>query len=317
MNHGSGPFVVPHPFATEGDCILRSSQGDAFLVFKIVLSLASPVFRDMFHLPQPEDRNNDLPVITVAENSTTLLGLLRSIYPPSDADLDIGDIALIRGVYTAHVKYDIPVSKMDATIDRMFAPIPNGLLSNRGIELYALAWRLELKERIPLAAKYTHQTDIFDVGIAAALVEEAGSLEALLALMKLRSRREAALVKLIETLRVNEELCSVHGGHTGAFRHDYPEDMEFDPESAVEYDRTTAYYRDHLLCRARLALAHPDARTLDIRDALGLLDHKDGGPWGYDHEPCGPKKCFHGLDHEKAAQAQYLIKWFPEDISRW
>ncbi|THH12094.1 hypothetical protein EW145_g220 [Phellinidium pouzarii] len=95
------PISAAYPFddvslPAEG-ATLKSSDGVQFKVYKNILALASPFFRDMFSLPQPESNNQrskspdsavelstsepSLPVIDVTENKSTLDILLRMLYP--------------------------------------------------------------------------------------------------------------------------------------------------------------------------------------------------------------------------------------------
>ncbi|KAI6149875.1 hypothetical protein BKA82DRAFT_390182 [Pisolithus tinctorius] len=69
--------------------ILRSSNGVDFRVFKLFLTLASPLFETLFDLPQPSEGTNTdmeirdgLPVIPVSEDSKTRFTppLLLSLY---------------------------------------------------------------------------------------------------------------------------------------------------------------------------------------------------------------------------------------------
>ena len=74
-----------------------SSKRD-FRVHKLVLSLASPVFKDMFSLPQPTSDNSrgsrvaELEIVEVMDPTNALEAVLRMIYPfapPSfDGNLD-------------------------------------------------------------------------------------------------------------------------------------------------------------------------------------------------------------------------------------
>ncbi|THH21765.1 hypothetical protein EUX98_g8286 [Antrodiella citrinella] len=74
--------VVESPFASgdEGDVVLRTSDGKSFHVFKNILSLVSPVFRDMFGLVQLGDVQQ-LPVVDIPEDSYVINCLLRICYP--------------------------------------------------------------------------------------------------------------------------------------------------------------------------------------------------------------------------------------------
>jgi len=68
---------------TRADLILRSSDGVHFHVFKIILSLASPIFADMFSIPSPESRDSpdEVQVVPVSERSGALDLALRHLYP--------------------------------------------------------------------------------------------------------------------------------------------------------------------------------------------------------------------------------------------
>ncbi|KAI0255777.1 hypothetical protein BJV78DRAFT_1279018 [Lactifluus subvellereus] len=73
------------------DVILRSSDGVDFRVFKIVLSLASPIFADMFSIPSPSPPSgtsrDGLPVVTLSEDSKVLDLALRRCYPIQSPEL--------------------------------------------------------------------------------------------------------------------------------------------------------------------------------------------------------------------------------------
>jgi BTB/POZ domain len=76
------PFNDP-----QADVILRSNDGVEFRVFKIVLSLASPIFADMFSIPSPppsatsETFHDGLPVVPLSEDSKVVDLALRHCYP--------------------------------------------------------------------------------------------------------------------------------------------------------------------------------------------------------------------------------------------
>ncbi|KAJ7115323.1 hypothetical protein C8R44DRAFT_794465 [Mycena epipterygia] len=77
--------ATPAPLAPfdAGDVILRSSDGVDFRVHRVVLSLTSPVFKDMFTVPQP-DSEPDVPIITMAESEALLDLMLRFWYPGTE-----------------------------------------------------------------------------------------------------------------------------------------------------------------------------------------------------------------------------------------
>jgi len=65
------------------DLIMQSSDHVPFYVHKSILSMSSPIFRDMFSLPQPADGEfvDGLPVVRLAEEAQVLHNLLTMIYP--------------------------------------------------------------------------------------------------------------------------------------------------------------------------------------------------------------------------------------------
>ena len=70
------------------DLILQSNDKVHFRVFKIILSLASPIFNDMFSIPSPPF-HDEVQVVPVSEHSTALDVALRHIYPvrtPTEGD---------------------------------------------------------------------------------------------------------------------------------------------------------------------------------------------------------------------------------------
>ncbi|KAJ6594822.1 hypothetical protein B0H19DRAFT_1096844 [Mycena capillaripes] len=77
----SKPSKSQPPFdAVKADVILRTSDDVDFRVFKLILSLASPFFGDMFGLPQ-DPSADDVQVVTVQEDSSVMDKLLRFCYP--------------------------------------------------------------------------------------------------------------------------------------------------------------------------------------------------------------------------------------------
>ena len=80
-NLAKAPFDDPR-----ADLILRSSDGVNFHVVKIILSLASSVFADMFTLPTPQNSSDDPTTTTTttvvcSEDAETLDLALRHCYP--------------------------------------------------------------------------------------------------------------------------------------------------------------------------------------------------------------------------------------------
>ncbi|KAJ7658137.1 hypothetical protein DFH06DRAFT_1090237 [Mycena polygramma] len=100
------PLVPQPPFSEEGaDTILRTSDGVDFHVYRRVLSLASPFFRDMFSVPQPETEPN-VPVIPVAESSHLLDRALRVFYPGAEM-VEADGLDQLAQILEVVSKYDI------------------------------------------------------------------------------------------------------------------------------------------------------------------------------------------------------------------
>ncbi|KAF8635040.1 hypothetical protein AX15_000578 [Amanita polypyramis BW_CC] len=73
----------PFDSSAKADAILRSSDEVDFFVIKLLLSLTSPLFNDMFsstHIITDETRNG-LPIIRISEDSTTIHWVLLLVYP--------------------------------------------------------------------------------------------------------------------------------------------------------------------------------------------------------------------------------------------
>ena len=80
------PLMLPDRFTTEdGDVVLRVGPDDTFRVHKLVLSLVSPVFKDLFQSARPDQPDGGqegfIPVIPIADSPETVDLLLRFIYP--------------------------------------------------------------------------------------------------------------------------------------------------------------------------------------------------------------------------------------------
>jgi len=132
------------------DIILRSSDGVDFHVFKLILSLASSVFKDMFTLPQTELQSKVLsvPIILMAEGSTILKSLLLLCYPTPNPTFDSVDH--MKAVMEAARKYDMGGATSRAG-DLVMAQFP----STDSLELYALSCKFGWKQLAQTVAMQT------------------------------------------------------------------------------------------------------------------------------------------------------------------
>jgi len=152
--YAASPF--DHP---QADIILRSSDNIDFRVFKLFLSLASPVFETMFSLPQPsegvdpdEETKDGLPVVTVSEGSKTLDALLRFCYPSTLAeDPSLDGFMFATEILEAAKKYSLDAIER-IVCKALFIP---KILEVDSLSCFAVARRADLREQCVLAAKYS------------------------------------------------------------------------------------------------------------------------------------------------------------------
>ena len=148
----STAFGPPSSDDPDADIILRSSDRVDFIVYKVILSKASPVFMTMFTLPQPAtDTQPDScrPIVELAENSNVLAAFLSVMYPPtpmSPKPLSLDD--LIAALDMAR-KYDIA-----AMSDRLLMDF-GGLetLQNKALEAFCAAYSRKLAKVAKIAAE--------------------------------------------------------------------------------------------------------------------------------------------------------------------
>ena len=154
LSYAASPF--DHP---QADVILRSSDNIYFRVFKLFLSLASPVFETMFGLPQPseganqdEETKDGLPVVSVSEGSKTLDALLRFCYPSTLAeDPPLDGFMFATEILEAAKKYSLDAIER-IVCKALFIP---KILEVDSLPCFAVARRADLHEQCVLAAKYS------------------------------------------------------------------------------------------------------------------------------------------------------------------
>ncbi|KAG1734074.1 uncharacterized protein EDB91DRAFT_1251125 [Suillus paluster] len=141
------------------DLILCSTNGVNFHVFKLILWLMTTraVFKHKFTLPQSEFQEDvsSVPVIHVAESSTTLRSLLLLCYPAATPTFDNLDDA--KAVLEAAKNYD-----MQAALNRAGDLIIAQFLSDHFLDLYALSCQFGWEHHAQTAA--TRALEIKDLG---------------------------------------------------------------------------------------------------------------------------------------------------------
>lgn len=139
------------PFADEdSDIILRSSDNVDFHVHRLFLSKASPVFRDMFSLPQGMDTPlTGAPIVQMSEGQQSLDTMLRFCYPIPDPPLT--SIGAIKQALKVGQKFQI--AQIESAVQER--AISNVRTFDPPETLYALGWRYQLRDVVLAAAKET------------------------------------------------------------------------------------------------------------------------------------------------------------------
>jgi hypothetical protein len=155
IKDASAPFDNP-----DADVILRSSDNVDFHAFKVLLSLASPVFKDMFTMPQAlegmnsDDMKGGLPIVRMTEGSKTLETLLTMCYPMTlvnplvAAPVGLEDVTLLLG---AAMKYDVATVEERA---RAWLVAPRFLEADP-VMIYAIGCQWNLEKEAKAAARAT------------------------------------------------------------------------------------------------------------------------------------------------------------------
>jgi BTB/POZ domain len=138
---------------SNADVILQSTNLVNFRVHKSVLVISSPLFRDMFSLPQPpnDETVDGLPVVHLPEDAEILNSLISMLYPVPP---EIPDADSVLALLAASQKYDMVAiqSSIRAEVSR------KGLLSPEGADafrVYAIACRKRLIPEMETTARLT------------------------------------------------------------------------------------------------------------------------------------------------------------------
>ncbi|KAJ6557325.1 hypothetical protein DFH09DRAFT_543100 [Mycena vulgaris] len=149
------PTIAASPFDDPAaDLIIQSSDNVRFYVYKLILSLASPVFADMFTLPEPPKKNphdcDHHPVVPVSESSIVLHRLLSWCDPRCNPSL--GSAEEIPTMLEVADKY---------CLDKMIRHAGDILLlstlyvEKEPMKVFAIAVRYRLTDVAKFAAKCT------------------------------------------------------------------------------------------------------------------------------------------------------------------
>lgn len=191
--------MAPYEFeAPDADVILRSLDGKDFRVHKVILSLASPVFQDMFSLPQSTEPPSQIPTIDVPEPSDILEPFIQYLYPRSPPK--IPDTTMWAALYTIADKYNA-----EAVMDPLRDMLIPRFLETSPIRVYALASHWGFEEEAKSASRRTLTMDISE-GFPEEDVRLMGSVACQkLYLLHLQRRDKARALVSSRTYKFSEE----------------------------------------------------------------------------------------------------------------
>lgn len=155
------PIPASHPFDNPGaDVILRSSDKEPvdFRVHKLLLSLASPFFSEIFDLPQPSspsDESRDpggLPIIQMTEDRETLRLLLSLCFPVSVSKLPhFSSLQELQKVIEATFKFEMEGLQRHLRAEL----IALRFIEAQPLRAFAIAYRYGWDREARKAARYT------------------------------------------------------------------------------------------------------------------------------------------------------------------
>jgi BTB/POZ domain len=137
-----------------GNVVLRTSDNVDFYLHKVILSLASPVLKDMFGLPQPstllqdgQEGQRETPVISISEDSRTLDNMMRFCYPCDEPALE--NLNDVQRVIQAMEKYDM--TEAGKRVRRMLVkPV---FLEKEPLRVFIIAYCSKMEDEARLAAR--------------------------------------------------------------------------------------------------------------------------------------------------------------------
>lgn len=152
------PIDAQSPFNDpKADIIIRSVDNVDFRTHRLILSLASPVFEDMFGLPQSPtneggtagEMKDGLHVVCLSESSE-LVHLILSFSHPRCAP-KVEDLGQIGDLMAVAIKYDM--EGLSERLKDMARSLLNQIIEEDPIRAYAFACRFRLTDEIRKAAK--------------------------------------------------------------------------------------------------------------------------------------------------------------------
>jgi hypothetical protein len=157
-NQGTVFAQAPFDHVDAADIIIRSSDGMHFRMIKLLLSLVSPIFKDLFNLPRSteeegiDETKDGLPIVDLTEKSGTIKNILSFCYPAIyNGDVGLETLSEVSALLEAMQKYEMgEIRKVVA--QRLTKP---RFLEQNPLRVYAIACQHKLEAVALLAAKHT------------------------------------------------------------------------------------------------------------------------------------------------------------------
>ena len=149
--------VAPKPFdgSSFSDIILRSDDSVDFFALQSLLCFVSPVLKDILSVAKEKDLIQGSPIVSVPEDSETLLCLLSLIYP-HDREPRVANAALFSRVCRAARKYSMDVieRKLRGMLKRVEPSHGPDIVAHHFL-LYAIAVQFGWHAEATKAARHT------------------------------------------------------------------------------------------------------------------------------------------------------------------
>ncbi|KAI0325191.1 hypothetical protein GY45DRAFT_1330603 [Cubamyces sp. BRFM 1775] len=141
-----------------GDFIIRTSDGVQLYIYRAFLTVASPLFADMFSLPQSSSDASgaDEPHVTVQEDSVVWEKLIALCYAPKvPASADLDDLASLGRFIDAGTKYQMPAAIAYVRASMLM------LVAKDTLGVYALACVYKFSDVARVAARESLRLSIY------------------------------------------------------------------------------------------------------------------------------------------------------------
>jgi len=188
--------MSPTFFTTsDGDIILRASPESGpkhdFRVHRFILSLASPVFKDMLSFPQPPDQNQNanepqgIPAVDVPDSPEVLDVILRFIYPGVEPPT-FTDLSILSGLLSVADKYNI------ASMQPVLRGALKTFIPSEPFKAYIIACRFGFMEEVRAAAKASTLRNILSQKDSEEEVRHISSVDLFRLILFVNEREESA-----------------------------------------------------------------------------------------------------------------------------